>query len=278
MLNNTVIEIRIQVSLCQAMLFILLATVTLMLSSGAVSASSTITNWSYFVQDDPKIWRLLEKEYHLCDSGINQSSTNINGSYLSNLFTLGFNYSGVPLQIVNNSHAIKINYNTTVDHEKFTIEIANKRYHLPSVISYGRSIIISGEKYRLLQVYFNNPNEHYLASKPYAMEAHFVHANSVGQLAVVDGFFKSDKNNKFIDSLWHQMPRNTDGIHVNNSIHLNAENLLPENKNYYHYRDSLTTSACSEGVRWFDMRNFVKVSSSQIVKFLSVINENAHPV
>lgn len=245
---------------------------------GVVSASGGGSQWSYTGQDGPKNWAQLAKEYHLCGSGINQSPININSPSSSNLFKLKFNYNNVPLQIVNNGHTIQINYNTTLDREKSKIVIKDKEYHLPSATSYNSSISISGEEYKLLQVHFHSPSEHHVARKSYPMEAHFVHANSAGQLAVVGVFLKKGRSNAFIGKLWNQMPRNADGVHHVTGTHLNAEELLPKNKGYYHYRGSLTTPPCSEGVRWFVMRTPSEVSSSQVSQFLSVINENSRPV
>jgi len=278
MLKYIEMKCRDKASRCRTVSSALLTTAIFMLSSGAVSASGSGAHWSYTGQEGPANWGLLAEEYRLCGSGINQSPINIDSPSSSNLFKLEFNYSSVPLQIVNNGHTIQINYNTTVDQEKSTIEIEKKKYHLPSATSYNSSISISGEEYKLLQVHFHSPSEHHVTGNPYAMEAHFVHANSAGQLAVVGVFLKEGKSNKFIGNLWSQMPHSADGVHTLNGIQLNAEDLLPENRGYYHYRGSLTTPPCSEGVRWFVMRTPAEVSSSQVSKFLSVINKNARPV
>lgn len=256
----------------------LIAMATFMLSAGAVSAIGAGSHWGYTGHEGPANWGLLAEEYRLCGSGTNQSPININTATGSNLFKLDFNYSSVPLQIVNNGHTIQINYNTTVAEEKSTIELKDRKYQLPSATSYNSSVSISGEEYNLLQVHFHSPSEHHVVGAPRAMEAHFVHANSAGQLAVVGVFLEEGESNKFISKLWKKMPRNADGVHTFNNVTINVEDLLPKDRGYYHYRGSLTTPPCSEGVRWFVMRTPVEVSSSQVSQFLSTINENARPV
>lgn len=99
---------------------------------------------------------------------------------------------------------------------------------LPCAVSYNSSISISGEDNKLLQVHFHSSSEHHVAGQPYAMEANFVHANSVGQLAVVGVFIKEGKSNKFIANLWSQMPNRVIGVYGANEMQISAEDLLPK--------------------------------------------------
>jgi len=62
MLNNIVIKNMTQASFYRIILFVLLATVILIFSSGSVLASSTSSHWSYAGKDDPKSWGLLASE------------------------------------------------------------------------------------------------------------------------------------------------------------------------------------------------------------------------
>lgn len=59
-----------------------------------------------------------------------------------------------------------------------------------------------------------------------------------------------------------------------NNILINANELLPANKRYYHYRGFLTIPLYSEGVRWFVMQNHTQVSQSQVHKFNSIVGNN----
>ncbi|MCB4761661.1 MAG: carbonic anhydrase family protein, partial [Sulfurovum sp.] len=46
-----------------------------------------------------------------------------------------------------------------------------------------------------------------------------------------------------------------------------AQSLLPKNKHYYRFNGSLTTPPCTEGVRWFVLKEPLVVSKEQIKKF-----------
>jgi len=48
-------------------------------------------------------------------------------------------------------------------------------------------------------------------------------------------------------------------------------------RTYYSYVGSLTTPPCSEGVRWFVMKNSVRVSARQVAKFKKFFDMNARP-
>jgi tryptophanyl-tRNA synthetase len=55
--------------------------------------------------------------------------------------------------------------------------------------------------------------------------------------------------------------------------------LLPVNKAYYRFDGSLTTPPCSEGVRWFVLKNYMKISESQVEEFLNIMHHhNNRPV
>lgn len=73
--------------------------------------------------------------------------------------------------IVNNGHTIQLNFAT------------------------GSHITVGGEKYELLQVHFHRPSEHLIGGKNFPMEAHFVHRNAAGSLAVVGVLMATGKPN-----------------------------------------------------------------------------------
>ncbi|NQZ89758.1 MAG: carbonic anhydrase family protein [Colwellia sp.] len=249
----------------------------LIMASATTSASES-EHWSYQGHDGPEYWATLADEYSLCSNGQNQSPINLNSTVKSNLFSLRMDYYNVPLQILNNGHTIQINYthfDTSADKQ---VNIAGKEYLLPSGTLYNSSIKISGEKYQLLQVHFHSPSEHQLNGKHHALEAHFVHANSAGQLAVVGVMFKTGAANDFLTKLWEFMPGEAGPVQNITGMTVNAKELLPENLDYYHYRGSLTTPPCSEAVRWFVLKNGQTLSSAQLKQFLSVVGENNRPV
>ncbi len=95
---------------------------------------------------------------------------------------------------------------------------------------------------------------------------------------MVGVLFDKGDNNGFTRSPWQHLPSSAGEPQTINSVRLNAEDLLPGNRDYYHCRGSLTTPHCSEGMRWFVMKQPRQASSSQIRKFVSTVGKNARPV
>jgi carbonic anhydrase len=60
---------------------------------------------------------------------------------------------------------------------------------------------------------------------------------------------------------------------------INAVDLLPKSKAYFHYNGSLTTPPCSEGVRWYVMKESITVSKAPIDAFRQAVGyANNRPV
>ena len=235
-------------------------------------------HWAYSGSEGPSHWGSLAKEYSTCSAGHNQSPINLTSTTPDKLFKLNFNYQSVPMSILNNGHTIQINYNTVNNSDENKIEIGGKSYLMSSAVQHNSSISISGEVYKLLQIHFHSPSEHQVVGESFPLEAHFVHINAQNQLAVIGVIFKLGNSNNFLSKLWKQMPTSAGPAKTYNNILVNGGELLPENKSHYHYRGSLTTPPCSEGVRWFVMKNHTQVSQSQVHKFNSIVGKNNRPI
>lgn len=257
--------------------FIKSLTAIVIFVAGSTQAS-TLAHWSYSGHDGPANWANLANEYELCGSGQNQSPIDIQATVKSNLFKLNADYYNVPLQILNNGHTIQFNYASISEAQEHQVSIDGKSHQLPSAKSYNSSLKISGEKYSLLQVHFHSPSEHQVNGKHHSLEAHFVHANTDGQLAVVGVLFNEGEANSLISKLWEFMPGEAGAVKKVDGVTVNAGDLLPDSLAYYHYRGSLTTPPCSEAVRWFVLKSPQTVSKAQVKKFLSVVGENNRPV
>ena len=61
-------------------------------------------------------------------------------------------------------------------------------------------------------------------------------------------------------------------------VSINAGAVLPPDGRYHHYKGSLTTPPCSEGVRWFVLSQPISMSAAQIEKFEAAAAPNARPV
>ena len=98
------------------------------------------------------------------------------------------------------------------------------------------------------------------------MEAHFVHADNQGNLAVIALMFKLGENNRELDKAWTAMPAQP-LAKQSLATPVNADMLLPRNRDYYRFNGSLTTPPCSEGVWWLVMKTFAVASQEQIDLF-----------
>lgn len=211
------------------------------------------THWGYSGAEGPENWAKLSPDYHAC-LGNNQSPVDLSGFIEADLEPLKINYKAGGNEIVNNGHTIQVNYDA------------------------GSSIQVDGQTFELKQFHFHSPSENHINGKSYPLEAHFVHANEKGDLAVVAVMFHQGADNKALDQAWSAIPQHAgDKEKLASSTDANA--ILPESKDYYRFNGSLTTPPCSEGVRWFVMKESSHASFRQIKTFSNVMQHaNNRPI
>ena len=117
-------------------------------------------HWGYSGHEGPEHWGKLDPKYSFCSEGKNQSPVNLTGMVESDLPPITINYESGGNEILNNGHAIQVNYNP------------------------GSNININGNEFELKQFHFHSPSENSIEGHSYPMEAHFVHADKEGNLAV----------------------------------------------------------------------------------------------
>uniref|UniRef100_UPI002B4232B5 SPS_Carbon Anhydrase n=1 Tax=synthetic construct TaxID=32630 RepID=UPI002B4232B5 len=208
-------------------------------------------HWSYEGENGPENWAKLNPEYFWCNLK-NQSPVDISDNYKvhAKLEKLHINYNkAVNPEIVNNGHTIKVSYEP------------------------GSYIVVDGIKFELKQFHFHAPSEHKLKGQHYPFEAHFVHADKHGNLAVIGVFFKEGRENPILEKIWKVMPENA-GEEVKLAHKINAEDLLPKDRDYYRYSGSLTTPPCTEGVLWIVLKQPITASKQQIELFKSIMKHN----
>jgi len=229
-----------------------------LLSLGATSLHSAIAqskpNWGYVGAKGPENWGNLSSEYSACSNGLRQSPIDLHGAYEAQLPNIKINYNPVPLQIVNTGSTIQLN---TVP---------------------GNYITLDGEKYELLQLHFHHPSEHTVKGQAYPMEAHFVHRNAKGELAVLAAFLKEGAENKALVPIWNAMPDDKSSEKSISGLKVNIAQILPAKHSSFRYFGSLTTPPCSETVRWIIFEQPVEASNTQIQKFSQIFPLNARPV
>ena len=212
------------------------------------------THWEYAGENGPDHWAQLTADFSLCGNGKNQSPINLSHMVDSNLTPIQFNYTGSAQEIVNNGHTVQVNYQP------------------------GSSITIDNHIFELKQFHFHAPSENHIDGVTFPMEAHLVHADAQGNLAVIAVMFELGGFNTMLDSLWQKMPA-TVGAKKPLLSAINVMNLLPENKEYFRFNGSLTTPPCTEGVEWLVMKHPVKITQSQVSAFQQVMGHaNNRPI
>lgn len=227
---------------------------------GSVVAASAIagegrSHWGYEGHAGPDHWGELDKKFATCNTGKIQSPVDLKfeAAKKTDLGDIQFIYKDINPEIVNNGHTIQVNYGN------------------------GSAIKANGKDFGLAQFHFHTPSENTVNGKHYPMEMHLVHKNNNGELAVVAVFFKEGKRNAELDKAWKKMPKNAGSKQMLADASINAANLLPAHKEFGHFKGSLTTPPCSEGVNWFVMKEPIEASKEQIAQFNKVIGDNARP-
>lgn len=208
--------------------------------------------WGYQGNVGPAHWGDLSPDFHMCKDGKSQSPIDIvvADAAAKEQSQLQFNYQDTTLALVNNGHTIKANYGE------------------------GSKISVGGDSYKLLQFHFHSLSETKINGKFFPAEAHLVHANAAGELAVVGVLFEEGAANPLLERLWGYTPTKVNSTTTVSSASINVSDLLPSSSAYYGFTGSLTTPPCSEGVRWMVLQNPVTISPAQIAKFRSFFNDH----
>ena len=214
-----------------------------------------MTRWGYTGVEGPDNWGSLSGDYATCAIGRMQSPIDITGAFPVKGPALKFDYRPTPLKILNSGHTLQINY------------------------APGSTLAVAGEIYELLQFHFHIPSEHAFNGLRTAMEAHFVHKNPAGVLAVVGVMMETGAQNHALATVFDNIPTEA-GTEVDVAgATVDASAILPtETTGYFHYKGSLTTPPCSEGVHWFIFPDVIEVSAEQVANFKRIFGHNSRPL
>ena len=210
-------------------------------------------HWGYSGHEGPAHWGDLDKSYASCKLGKEQSPIDIKGATKAQMPAIAFDYKDGPLKIINNGHTVQVNFDK------------------------GSSIKVGDKKYDLLQTHFHTPSEELVNGKSYDMVWHLVHKSAEGKLAVVGVLVKSGAKNGAIEAVAANLPKEVGKEQAASGATINAANLLPTNRGYYHFAGSLTTPPCSEGVSWYVLKDPIEASPEQVKKFGAIFGSNARP-
>ncbi|MCB1909413.1 MAG: carbonic anhydrase family protein [Rhodocyclaceae bacterium] len=227
---------------------------SLSLSIAAPCLAEDGIHWAYDGHGGPDHWADLSKDFAMCGMGRNQSPVDLVAPVQAELGAIEFDYPLETSDIVNNGHTVQVN------------------------IAPGSSIKVGGRSYLLKQVHFHTPSENRIDGKSFAAEAHFVHADADGNLAVVAVLFDDGASSPALTALDPQLPDR-----AGKRLPLQAASaiaaLLPAEREHYEYSGSLTTPPCSEGVRWLVMKQTMTMSAGQRETLARLMNgPNNRPV
>jgi carbonic anhydrase len=210
--------------------------------------------WDYEGDAGPEAWGRLHPDYALCASGRNQSPIDIGPALTAHPRPLDLHYPTAASDIVFPGHTVQINFRP------------------------GNVLTLEDGAYTLRQIHFHAPGENRIRGEAYPLEAHFVHADDKGNLAVIAVLFRQGRENSVLKKLWQEFPA-MQGAAVPLRTAVTPAQLLPADKSYYRYSGSLTTPPCSEGVRWIVLRRPLSISPAQIDAFGKFIrHSNSRPV
>jgi carbonic anhydrase len=196
-------------------------------------------HWGYSGEVGPEHWQEFESDFGLCSSGRNQSPVDLRNFIEAELPRIAFDYEAGGHQVVNNGHAIQVNYEP------------------------GSKISVDQTEFELKQFHFHSPSENKIAGKSFPLEAHLVHADAKGNLAVVALMFEEGSSNAVLERVWPNVPKTENGT-AELAQPVAVADLLDADRDYYRYEGSLTTPPCSEGVRWFVLKRVAKASAEQL--------------
>ncbi|MFI9654618.1 carbonic anhydrase family protein [Guyparkeria sp. GHLCS8-2] len=211
-------------------------------------------HWTYEGDTGPAKWATLDSSFETCGDGVNQSPIDLRTPVAAEQSAPAFDYSAGGTHVVNNGHAVQVDYQK------------------------GSTLTLDGHDFQLKQFHFHAPSEHTIEGRHFPLEAHFVHADPVGNLAVVAVLFEKGEANEALEPLVENLPDSA-GDEVELNAAFDAADLLPAETEHYRYNGSLTTPPCSEAVRWVVMQEHPTLSAKQIKAFEKAIGmDNNRPV
>ena len=220
----------------------------LMMSQAVMAAAPETSHWSYTGDTGPAHWADIDDDFSMCGLGRNQSPVDIDGAIDAELPPLQLDYATTGTRVFNNGH---------------TVQVASPE---------GNTLTLDGDLFTLQQMHFHAPSEHTVDGQRFPLEAHLVHSDKDGNLAVVTVLFEEGEENAALRSLADSLP-DTAGERADVTDTVNFTQMLPAQHDYYRLNGSLTTPPCSEGVRWVIMQSTQGISSEQVESFSAAIGD-----
>ena len=209
--------------------------------------------YSGFAQ--PSQWEYLSKDTALCGKGKTQSPVRLANVHRTKGDVVHFDYHASKMTLRNSGHDFR------------ALPEGENLVFVPGVGD--------AAGYRLDNFHFHTPNEHVVPNVQFDGEIHLVHKRG-DQIVVVAIFVKAGgAENKTLKPVLDKLPLR---LCAETPIEFDPNALLATAKgDYYHYTGSLTTPACTEGVRFYIYPRPIVISNAQLGK-LATYGKNARPL
>jgi carbonic anhydrase len=208
------------------------------------------THWGYSGATGPDHWAELSPEYAVCGTGLNQSPVDITNTFAADLDTLEIDELARATSVINNGHTLQVN------------------------VAPGSWMRVGDEKFQLIQFHVHSPSEHRVNGELFPLEAHLVHQDASGALAVIGALYRAGEWNDNLERIGRVAP-----TAINQPVDLDLDladlELYENHDSYYRYNGSLTTPPCTEGVRWFVLKSVGHIAPEQAANFVKQIGEDA---
>jgi len=210
-------------------------------------------HWDYAGAEGPKEWGELDPSYRACSLGCQQSPIDITETIPARIPWISLNWRPQAFEIANNGHTVQAN------------------------VAPGSFAQIGPNRFELKQFHFHRPSEHALYGNRTAMEAHFVHADEKGKLAVLGVFLVAGPRNPVFAEIMKVAPTSPGEAKLKGPAY--AQALLPRRGNlFFRYEGSLTTPPCAETVAWNVYLDPVAVAQTDIDAFAKIFADNSRPL
>lgn len=219
----------------------------------APAGHASHAHWSYEGPGGPEAWARLKPEFAKCGKGQRQSPIDIRDGIAVNLDPIRFDYQPSAFRVIDNGHTVQVN------------------------VAAGNFIEVMGRRYELQQFHFHRPSEERIDGRVFDMDAHLVHKDAEGRLAVVAVLLERGSAQAVVQSVWNNLPLEK-GEEQPANVPVDLNQLIPAERGYFTYMGSLTTPPCSEGVLWMVMKTPVQISAEQLAIFSRLYPMNARPV
>jgi len=235
-----------------------------------VNDSGAEIEWSYKGNLGPARWGQINPEFKLCAEGKNQSPINKKVVNVDDI--LSINYQTEPLILLNDGETeLVIGSTQELINDGHTLQI--------NTADVKENIVYGKNKYHLVQFHFHSPSENLLNGESNPLEIHFVHQGTNGRVIVVGVFVKSGEFNETLQTIIDNVSPVKDTEYTIQKVSVNPANLIPDNKNYFAFKGSLTTPPCTEGLQWIVMETPITATPAQIMQIRKIINgDNARHI